>query len=401
MTGTRTIGKLMPDIKSMLRSDIDENITSAVASTSRRSLLARDTASDESTMLISDAASLARLRSAWEAMESSANGPIEHYEWSLACVEALASLGRLRTLALFDGDQCCAIAPLVARHSFRVESIGAWELTEPMDLIYADRDALSRLCRELARQQLPIDLPRVRADSPTAEQLRLAFKGRGFVHVTGAGHCPYLEIDSSWKEPESHFNAGRRSDFRRALRNAEKFGTVSFEVVAPQTAAFDALLTEAFDAELKSWKGRDGTAVVLDPLRAPFYRRYLRACCEKGILRLAFMRIDGKAIGMQIAVETKQRLWLHKIGHDETFSRASPGSLLMLHVAKYAAERDFRSIEFLGYVEPWTRMWTERVRECVRVRAYPYGFAGLIAFSADAARAARARLIRSFKRAKG
>jgi CelD/BcsL family acetyltransferase involved in cellulose biosynthesis len=350
-------------------------------------------------VLISDSVALARLRPAWEALECSVAGPIEHFEWANACAEALPGLGHLRLFAHFDGDRCQAIAPLVTGRLFRLESLGVRQLTEPMDLAYADQAALAGLCQELAQGGRPIDLPRVRADSPTAEQLRLAFKGRGYVHVAAAGPYPFLEIDSSWKEPENRFNAGRRSDFRRALRQAEKFGGVTFEVVTPQAATFEALLTEAYDAELNSWKGRDGTAVAIDPLRAPFYRRYLQACCEKGILRLAFMRVDGKSIGMQIAVETKERLWLHKIGHDDKYSRASPGSLLMLHVAKYAAERGLRSIEFLGSAEPWTRLWTERVRECVRIRVYPYGFAGLVAFGADAAKALTGRLARGFRRA--
>jgi hypothetical protein len=34
--------------------------------------------------------------------------------------------------------------------------------------------------------------------------------------------CPYIALDDSWVEPESHLNAGRRSDLRRARRKAEQ-----------------------------------------------------------------------------------------------------------------------------------------------------------------------------------
>ena len=160
------------------------------------------------------------------------------------------------------------------------------------------------------------------------------------------------------------------------------------------------MLAEAYEAELKSWKGRSGTALALDPLRADIYGRYLRAICDKGLLRLAFMRIDGKAIGMQIAVETQQRLWLLKIGYMEEYSKASPGTLLMLYVARDAAKRQLQAIEFLGAAEAWTRTWTEELRECLRVRVYPVGAASTLAFARDAALWASARLRRRLQRGK-
>jgi hypothetical protein len=353
---------------------------------------------------ITDAALLAGLRPAWEALEASAGGPIEHFEWTRACVEALSASGRLKMFSIWDGGRCKAIAPLVERErswwrAGRLESIGVRELTEPMDLVYADRAALARLCDELSRHGSPVDLQRVPADSPVAGEVQRAFRRRGFVRVAPVGPYPYLEIDPTWVEPETHFNAGRRSDFRRALRNAGQSGTTGFEVVTPQPSNLDELLGEAYDAEFNSWKGRNGTALAVDPLRSGFYRRYFAACCAKGILRLAFMRIDGKAVAMQIAIESRQRFWLLKIGHNEAYARSSPGTLLMLHAIRYAAQRGLQTIEFLGSAEPWTRLWTARLRECVRVRAYPFSSAGAFAFGADAARWGAWRLRRTWKRA--
>jgi CelD/BcsL family acetyltransferase involved in cellulose biosynthesis len=353
----------------------------------------------ERVMQICDATSLSRLRAGWERLEPAVPTPIEHYEWSHACALALPQAGRPRILAVLDGETCRAIAPLAARQFFRLESIGVCTLTEPMDFVYADPAALARLCNALARQGLPLDLRRLREDSPVVDGLRAAFRGRGLVHVSAGKPYTYLEIDATWKEPEAHFNSGRRSDFRRAQRRAEKFGQITYEYLSPPPASFDGLLAEAYDAELNSWKGRNGTALAIDPVRSAFYRRYLRDCCEKGILRLAFMRIDGKAIGMQIAIESQQRLWLLKIGHNEEFSGASPGTLLMLHVARAAAESGLRSIEFLGSVEPWTQIWSDCLRHCLRVRVYPYGLAGLLAFSIDAFHSVAAKTMGRFRRA--
>jgi CelD/BcsL family acetyltransferase involved in cellulose biosynthesis len=92
---------------------------------------------------------------------------------------------------------------------------------------------------------------------------------------------------------------------------------------------------------------------------------------------MAFLRINGEAAGMQIATECDDRFWLLKIGHDDRFATCSPGTLLMLHSIKYAAVRGLKSYEFLGIAEPWTRAWTESLRRCVALHAYPLSIGGI------------------------
>jgi len=95
------------------------------------------------------------------------------------------------------------------------------------------------------------------------------------------------------------------------------------------------------------------------------------------------MRIAGRAVGMQIAVECQRRFWLLKIGYDEGVARCAPGNLLMLHTMKYAASRGLASYEFLGGATPWTAIWTKTLRLCTMVRAYPFSAAGMAALSVD------------------
>jgi len=353
-------------------------------------------------MVVEDVLSLDGIRDAWRGLEHAAFGPIEHFEWSRACVERLSELGRLKVFSIWDDKKCRAIAPFVVTPvgRRRLESLGVTQLTEPMDFLYEDRESLARLCDALARQRLPIDLQRVPEVSPVTAELRRAFRGRGYVHVSRSGPYPTLPIDASWKDPESHFNAGRRSDFRRAYRAAERFGSPELVIVTPDASNLEALLAQAIEAELHSWKGRSGTALALDPLRAQIYGHYLRSICEKGLLRLGLMRIDGKTIGMQIAVQTNQRLWLLKIGHNEEYSKCSPGTLLMLTLTRYAAEQQLQSIEFLGSAEPWTQLWTEELRACVRIRVYPLSLASGFALGEDAARSIGSTLRRRLQRGK-
>jgi hypothetical protein len=269
---------------------------------------------------------------------------------------------------------------------------GAEEVFEPGDALCRDAEAARRLAQLLANQDRPIDLARIPATSPLVPALKTAVKGRGVVSVRPATPCPTIALSPEWLEPESRFSSRRRSDFRRAARRAAEFGSVCCETLAPTPAEFDALFDEAIAIEAKSWKLAAGTAIACDPAKEAFFRRYLRAACARGEGRIAFLRIDGRAVAMQLAVEWAGRYWLYKIGYDEAYGRCSPGTLLMLHARGEAARRNLASFELMGDAEAWIAdLWTRDVHECVRVRTYPYNAAGFAAGLRDSVTWARGR----------
>lgn len=275
----------------------------------------------------------------------------------------------------------------------RLVPIGAAETGEPSDIPWFDAAELRRRAAVLAKQPLAVELPRVPADSPTLDALKSAFSGRGFTRVRPAAGTPYIELDDSWAEPESKFNAGRRSDFRRARRHAETMGGLSFEMLDKlDPAQLDRYIDEAYAVEASSWKGAGGTALSSDETLGPFFRRYAHAAMEAGIMRLAFMRVVGVAVGMQFAVELEGALWLLKIGYDPAFAKCSPGNLLMLFTLGESAKRGLRSYEFLGSAAPWTAHWTSRLRPYLSARFYPASIRGLLTLLMDLFISAKARV---------
>ena len=336
---------------------------------------------------------LKRLEPAWDLLAAESGSPTQHFIWTAAFAETYGDTRLPRLLTVGPQSRPSALAALTKEAGFpgRLETLGVREFYEPTDFLYADAGAARALADELAREGGPVSLRRLPADSPLVAALRAAYRGRGVVLVRPTYGCPYIELDQSWSQPESRFNSRRRSDFRRALRHAERLGKVTLEVRVPDPFELPALLDEAWAAEAAGWKGINGSALAREPRRGEFFRRYALAACRKGILRLCFMRIDGRAVAMQFATECAGRFWLLKIGYDETFERCSPGTLLMLHTVAYAARRGLRSYEFLGCAAPWTEVWTRSLRECVAVRAYPFTARGLAGLLTDGAAFARRR----------
>jgi len=330
---------------------------------------------------------LDQLSGAWDRLARKSGSPIQQYIWAKACAEAFGDRYSLQVLALGPRDRPVAIAPLARRRRplASVELLGVHDLREPMDFLYANRAAATSLARTLTELRIPLSLKRFPADSPGLAAVANAYRGRGLVLSRGAGGCPYLPLDERHAEPEVALSARRRSDLRRARRRAERLGAVRCEVLSPAPTELQPLLDEAFRVEAAGWKGRARTALLHDPTRQAFFRRYAAAAASGGILLLCFLRIGDRAAAMQIAVETGGRFWLLKMGYDEEFACCSPGSLLLHETIRHAAARRLRSYEFLGRDEPWTRPWSRHVRPCVHLEAYPFEARGVGGLASHAA----------------
>ncbi|MBI1761487.1 MAG: GNAT family N-acetyltransferase [Acidobacteria bacterium] len=355
-----------------------------------------DAAADTTAQLqvIECASDLARLADGWHALESSEGSPTQHFIWAQAYHQTYGQEAQVQVLTIGPANAPEALAPLVRRPGVlpRLELLGVHELCEPLDLLFDGQDALDALAEGLINLGQPLWLERLPADSPVITALERAYHRRGLVHRSAAESYPRIPLDRSWREPESHFNAGRRSDFRRAQRKAAEQGGLSFEVLAPTPAELAPLLAEAYRVEAACWKGAEQSALACDVKRGEFFRHYTVAAAERGILRLCFMRLDGQAVAMQLAVECGQRFWLLKIGYDEAYARCSPGTLLMLHTLRYAAERGLAAYEFLGASQPWTHTWTDVHQQCVSLRAYPQKAGALATLVCDGARHAGIQL---------
>lgn len=331
-------------------------------------------------------ADLRRATAGWEALAgSSAALPTQDAAWAIACAEAFGDAH-----VLVHGELAApeAIAPL-ARRGRRLELLGVTQLYEPADVLARSEQALDALAEQVLRERRPLFLGRIPAGAPIVAALRRALGRRGVLRVAEAPGHPALALTEAWQEPGGGLSSSRRSALRRARRRAEQAGEVSVELLAPAPEQVGSLLDEAIDVEARSWKGRAGTALATAPELARFYRAYAAEAAARGQLRVELLRIDGRAVAMQLGVEWRRRIWLLKIGFDEAHAAASPGQLLLGESIADAARRGLEGYELLGSAAPWTDVWAPELRACVRVAAYPAGVHGAVALGGASARAAR------------
>jgi CelD/BcsL family acetyltransferase involved in cellulose biosynthesis len=305
------------------------------------------------------------LRAAWETLGAAT--PMQSYSWAWSCAKAFENDGLRIVTAGTPTPRAIAAFTAASRGSAALIPLGA-ELWEPTDFAYVDASAAEALSEELARLKTSVLIRDMFADSMMVEALRRA-GGRRLVTQPVGGH-PWLELDDTWLEPEARLNAGRRSDLRRAQRNAAKVGAVQCEIIRPALAELTPLLDEAFAAESAGWKGNQGTGLATDPRVGGFYRHFAQAACELGTLRIGILRIGGQAAAMQFAVEQDGCFWLFKMGFDESFARFSPGTLLMVESLRSARQRGCNRYELMGTTAAWNQVWAPRLHEAVSVHLH-------------------------------
>lgn len=334
------------------------------------------------------------LAEAWERLERQIELPTQRRDFHDALAHTMLAGALIELVTDGCDGRIDAIAPLCRKRGWlaRWRLMGANEVFEPVAPLCSDSEAAASLARRLAGFARPSRFDRVPVSSPFIPAMREAVRGRGLLVERPAAPCPTIALDDAWARPEECFNARRRSDFRRAARKAGQMGDVAYEVLAPDIASFDALFDEAVAIEARGWKTPAGSAIAADPAKHAFFRAWLRGASANGSLRIAFLRIDGKAVAMQLAIVCDRSYWLLKIGYDEAYSRCSPGNLLMLYAVGWAAREGLGSFEFLGEDEPWiAALWTQAVRDCVNLRLYPWSLRGIAWLAFDSATWLRTR----------
>lgn len=330
--------------------------------------------------------SIESLRDAWAQLQAPI--PMQSYGWALACAESFTE-GELRVVTagnpisgiatFFQPDGHDALVPLGS------------DLYEPSDCRIKDEAGAATLAESICKLKPAIIIGDMFADSPMIPALRTACRWHRLMVVRPRNGHPFLPLGDDWLEPEAHLNAGRRSDLRRARRHAEKLGDCRSEMVTPTPESLPELLEEAFRVEAANWKGRQGSALATDAQVGGFYRRYAAAACEAGQLHLGFLRISGRAVAMQLAVEHGGRFWLLKMGFDQDYAKCAPGQLLMIESLRFAATRNCGIYEILGSSQPWNQVWTSQVRPAVSIRIFRSGIKGNIEAASEISRALLSR----------
>lgn len=339
---------------------------------------------------------LERVEAGWRDLVASSGHALSEPEWYLSAAKSGILDGKeLAVLSLWRDGALVGIAPLSrGSRRRRYEILGSSTLYEPTEMLAKDGQARNQLAAAVVDLRRPVLLSRLAPRGAFAQELGAQARGKGLLLSLRSADSPYVDLSSGWSSYLEALPSRTRNTLRRASRALAKQGQVAYEFVRPEPSAVPALLEVAFRVEQRSWKGRAGSAIAQREDLRSFFLEYGRACAGRGELLIAFLRLEGDPIAMQIANVGRSAYRQLKIGYDDRFAKFLPGLQLLLETVRWSSNEGLSSYEFMGSREPWTWDWAPLGREHSTLAYYPYNVSGLGAFVEDGLARLRGRFWR-------
>jgi CelD/BcsL family acetyltransferase involved in cellulose biosynthesis len=293
---------------------------------------------------------------------------------------------------LEDAAGLAAVAPL-ARGGAGLVSMTNYH-TPAWGIVARDEVARGAMAAQLLRARMRrLSLQFVPATGADMVAIRAAAGGRRVV-TRVLERCPVVDTSAGWDAFEAGLRGHFRRELRRRARGLETLGAVTFDVSSGPDD-LDELLDQGFAVEAAAWKGERGSAIASRPSTEGFYRAVGRWAAERGWLRLAFLRVDDRAVAFDFALEAGGVHALLKTGYEPGLRRYAPGMLLRQRMLRRAFDLGLAQYQFLGRDDPWKRAWTEAAEEQLLVQVFAGTPTGLADWAAHRwARPLAVRLLR-------
>lgn len=230
----------------------------------------------------------------------------------------------------------------------------------------------------------PVDLGPCDLNSPLLSAIQDACGGRAGLAMSGSHKAlrPTIALDESWADPARHIKKRDAQSIRRRSRRLAELGEVDIRIERPTPDTVMSLLRDFTDVEHRSWKAGSRSSLQADPALYQFYRDYLPRAAARGTLHSARVRLDGRTIAACLGEVRGSTYWAYKIGSDREFHKQAPGILLQYELISALAKDGIQTVELLGELDPFKRIWTETAQTCAQVHIYPYSPAGAAAATA-------------------
>ncbi len=277
--------------------------------------------------------------------------------------------GRLDVVTRRPAGRLAAVAPFAVRRGAMVAPANYH--TPAFELVGEDDDAVRSIAADvLARQPRRIEARFVTQGEVTARAMQEAARGVDYrLLERPLERSPYVETSGGWDAFLTGLGGKRRRELRRRRGRLDEQGRVEV-VIEDGRHRLDELLAEGLRVEGAAWKQDRGTAIASDAATTAFYTDVARWAAGRGALRLAFLRLDGRDLAFDFAMEEGGRHYLLKTGYDPTYRALAPGLLLRREMIERAFRQGLRSYEFLGTDEPWKLDWTTSLRERIELQAF-------------------------------
>lgn len=300
------------------------------------------------------------LKDQWDALlaESAANVPFLRFAyleqwWKGRGGGEWPQESQLTIITADQDGKLIGIAPLFTAPNKEGEPVlfllGSVEISDYLDFIIRPADLpafVDALLPFLRANDLPgkLDLNNLFDDSPSLAVLGdWASVNGGALTVEPLQRCPTIHLPGDWEQYLAAIDKKQRHEIRRKMRRAAEMQPSAewYLVEDPSSLdteidAFFALMAE--DEEKKTFL----TRAMQDTMRA-----LLHEAQSAGLLKLAFLGVEGEKAAAYILFDYAGKLWVYNSGFSRKFMSYSPGWVLLGHLLQWANEGGYSEFDFM------------------------------------------------------
>ena len=317
------------------------------------------------------------LRARWDALAvASGAAPFDRPGWLGAWADAFGRADDLRLLTVERAGELVGVLPLLPGPlGLRSPTNHETALFAP---VLADAEAADELADRLLAAGTTVDLSALASDAPATVALRAAAQRAGAPSLERpVCASPYIDTTG---DPDSflrRLSKNRRHGLRRLRHRMADAGEVVLDVRDGIGGDLEALLDEGFRLEARPWKLAAGSAIRSSPASVRFYTEGARWAAETGLLRLMFLRVDGRAVAFGYCLRQGDTLYFLKLGMDDEFTKLGPGVVLTHHLVDHCCEDpELAVLDLLGDAESYKADLASGTREQVRLQVFGHRLTG-------------------------
>jgi CelD/BcsL family acetyltransferase involved in cellulose biosynthesis len=338
--------------------------------------------------VLDSAAALRAIAEDWDDLwrRSDVTMPTLCAEPAASWIETFAPDRQARILTVRQGTRLVGALPVIGRKLRRAIPIGDVPLNQWSangDLLIDTEAGTAAVAHHLAEAMCNLPWPLLwfqmvpwQAGQWTILAEKLA--GLGARVDTSAG---FDVARTSLNRPFDTYFADRPKNLRRSVRKdlkrIESKGRVELRLLDELSPdEVEESLRRAFAIEDSGWKGEAGTSVLRSKGIFEFYLRQAKYFARRGVLRLAFLECDGKAIAFEVGWIGKGVYHSFKVGYDEDYRKFGPGHLLRGRLIEAGcSDPRLQFVDFQGPVNQALRSWATEKYPIGRLAVCPPRFA--------------------------
>ncbi len=278
--------------------------------------------------------------------------------------------GQLQILAVYQDGCLAGVLPL---HRLRAVLSSTTNPEAPLfGFLAANEMAAYQLSKALYLQSARrIDLSLTDlADVGISQVLETADAAGYRVFTDTVEGSPYVTVHgTSWDAYESGLRRKFRSELRRRRRRLEEEGRLVLQVFDGKER-LEELLEEGLRVEGSGWKDTAGTSIYARPAARHFYKEVAHWAAERGWLRLAFLRLNGRALAFDYCLECYNTHYLLKTGYDPAYKKFAPGMIIRHLMLARSFSEGLGTYDFLGVPDAWKSEWTSTHQKLMALRMF-------------------------------